>query len=43
MFLLTALATLAVLSIWGIFLEKTINGLVNRLSQPRARHPPVPE
>ena len=31
MFLLIAAATLAVMSAWGIFLEKTTNSLVNRL------------
>ena len=33
MFLLIAIATLAVISAWGIFLERTINQLVNRLSR----------
>ena len=32
MFLLIAIATLTVLSFWGAFLEKSVNGLVNRLS-----------
>jgi peptidoglycan/LPS O-acetylase OafA/YrhL len=34
-FLLVFAVTLAVLSTWGIFLEKTTNGLVNKLVPPR--------
>ena len=41
MFLLIALATLAVISLWGTFLEQTINRLVDRLSQLRARFGPA--
>jgi len=33
LFLLIAAATLAIISAWGIILEKTINGLVDRLSE----------
>jgi peptidoglycan/LPS O-acetylase OafA/YrhL len=34
-FLLIFLATLIVLSAWGIFLEKSTNGLVNKLFPPK--------
>jgi hypothetical protein len=37
MFLLICLATLTVLSAWGMFLEKTTNALVNKLIPARKR------
>jgi peptidoglycan/LPS O-acetylase OafA/YrhL len=37
MFLLICLAVLAVLTLWGMFLEKTINAIVSRLVQTKAR------
>jgi peptidoglycan/LPS O-acetylase OafA/YrhL len=37
MFLLIAIATLTVLSLWGIFLEKITNALVNKLIPGKAR------
>jgi peptidoglycan/LPS O-acetylase OafA/YrhL len=37
MFLLISIATLTVLSVWGIFLEKTTNALVNKLIPGKAR------
>lgn len=39
MFLLIAAATLAVLSAWGIILEKATNGFVNKLIPARAKPP----
>lgn len=39
MFLLIAAATLAVMSAWGIFLEKAINSFVSRLFPAKARAP----
>jgi peptidoglycan/LPS O-acetylase OafA/YrhL len=37
LFLLIFLATLAVLSVWGIFLEKTTNALVNKLNPAKKK------
>ena len=37
MFLLIAAATLAVLSAWGIVLEKGTNALVNKLIPPKTK------
>ena len=37
MFFIITIATLAVMSAWGIFLEKTMNTLLNKLSPAKAR------
>ena len=39
MFLLIMVATLAVLSVWGIVLEKSTNALINRLVPAKAKRP----